>query len=227
MLKHTAVGTDQKRQLVRPQRQAFRQRSPLALRRSVEHGVRIAVSREEALETDEVGRCWTADQDRSGARFDQADAAQDEGAHDEFAEIGRSDDECAYMRGVEGQSRATLRPGSSGGDRGPTAEQADLARELAGPERRDGALVAEPIAANGLDRAIENEPCRRVPIARSEGHLSWCEASWSPAGKAPRRVDLSLGELGEHLRAARLDEAHHFPPWPSNKSDDVPAAKRS
>ena len=72
------------------------------------------------------------------------------------------------------------------GDRRTASEHANLAGELAGPQRGDRTLIAEAIAANDHDRAIDHEPRRGVPLANSEGDIAWLEASWRPAGKALR-----------------------------------------
>ena len=54
--------------------------------------VRIAVAGEKALQPDQVRRIRRSNQHRAAdASLDQGDAAQDQGPHDAFAEIGFRD----------------------------------------------------------------------------------------------------------------------------------------
>ena len=51
--------------------------------------MRMAVAAEKALQPQHVGILGAADNDRpAGADFEQADAAQDQRAHDPFAKLG-------------------------------------------------------------------------------------------------------------------------------------------
>ena len=81
----------------------------------VEHRVRIGVARQKTLQPHQVGRAGPADQQRADAAIlDQRDAAQDEGAHDDLAELGRTDHQRADVRGVERQRGAAFGAGLRG-----------------------------------------------------------------------------------------------------------------
>ena len=58
-----------------------------ALTRAVENQMGIAVAGQERLQAEKLGGAGAAEQDRTDATLQQADAPQDEGAHDQLAEL--------------------------------------------------------------------------------------------------------------------------------------------
>ena len=127
-LEHRAVGADHQRQFAGAHAEALDQAVRFLVGIGIQHGVGIAVAREKALQTDEVGRTAPVDQQRAGAAvLDQRHPAQDEGAHQQFADFGRADHQRADMRGIERNGGAAIRAGMPGGD-GAAAARVGLSR---------------------------------------------------------------------------------------------------
>ena len=80
---------------------------------------------------------------------------------------------CAASNGSAVQPSGPARPR---GERAASGELADLAGELADAERGDRRLVVEPVAPDDLDRALEHQPGRRVPLADVVDALAGREA---------------------------------------------------
>ena len=132
-LQHRAVRADHQRQLLWLHAQALDDGATFLVRRGVQDGVGVAVAAEKALKPHKVRRARSADQDRAYATLlDEADAAQDEGAHDRLADLCRADHQRTEMGGIERQSGAALRAGAARGERGATGQLAELAADLAG-----------------------------------------------------------------------------------------------
>ena len=153
------------------------------------------------------------DQHRARAAvLDQSDAAQDEGAHDDLADLGRADHQRAHMRGVERQRGAAVGAGPAAGERIAPGELAHLTGELPDMMRRDRRLALEAVAPHDVDRALEHEPGGGIALADVEHHLARRERPRRPAGKALGGFDLRGIEHGKHLLAACFGDAHAGPP---------------
>ena len=96
----------------------------------------------------------------------EADAAQDKGAHQDFAKLGRADDQRADVCGVERQRGAAFRPG---------APEASVPRpdnslispvNWPAPRRAISASSAEAIAPHDNDLAFQHEPGRMRGVRR-------------------------------------------------------------
>ncbi len=97
--------------------------------------MRIAVARQEILQPHQFGIVAAADQNRARAALrDQRHPAQDEGAHEDLANLGGTDHQRAQMRSVERQRRAAVPSGAAHGQRLLAGERPDLAGELTGAE---------------------------------------------------------------------------------------------
>ena len=178
----------------------------------VEDGMRIAAAGEEALEAGKIGRARVPHKHRSGAPgLDQADPAEDEGAHDRLADFGRTDHHGAQVSGVEWHCNAAFRARVPGGERRAPAELAHFAAELTGPVDNDRRLMPQPIPADDGDRPSKDEPGGRITVTDFENHLARCEGAALGAREASRCRDLGGVECREHLVAARVEQAHVTP----------------
>ena len=89
IFENRAVWANDQRQLVRQHADPFDHGATIIVGFGVEHEVGITAAREEPLEPGDRGSSRHADQDSAGAAFfDQPDTARDQGAHDDFADIG-------------------------------------------------------------------------------------------------------------------------------------------
>ena len=75
--------------------ETFDQRPGAAVCRRIEVAVGVTVAPQEIDEAEDVAVRLIADDDRPGTGFDQADPAQDQGAHDAFANVGLGDEQRA------------------------------------------------------------------------------------------------------------------------------------
>jgi hypothetical protein len=210
-LEHGAVGAEHQRKILRLHAEALNHGAAFLVVGGVEHGVGIAVAREKALQPHELRRARPTDQHRARAAvLDQPHAAQDEGAHERFADVRRADHQRADMRGVERDCSQAVRTGPTERQGRAAGELADLAGELADAERGDRRLVIEAVAPADVDRALEHQPGRRVPRAHVVDRLAGREFSRGAAGEALGGRDLCRVEHGKQLVTAGIDKTHDF-----------------
>ncbi len=206
---HGAVRTDHQRQFGRQHAEPFDHVMPFAVDRRIEYEIGIAAARQEALQREQRLAVGVADQHRArAARLDQADAAQDQRAHHDLADLGRPDHQRAQMRRIERQRGASVVARDTAGKRGTTGKLADLSAELAGAVDRDRDFVAQPIATVDRDGALQDQPGRRMLVADREDRDARGKALRRAAGEAGRDLDLRRGEHREGLRLTRVDRAH-------------------
>ena len=94
----------------------------------------MAVAGQEILQPQHVGVVGAADDDRpAGAALEQADAAQDQRAHDPLAEFGLLDQQIAQPRRRNDQRFDGLHCATAVDQRGPAGQLRQLAHEGAGP----------------------------------------------------------------------------------------------
>ncbi len=119
--------------------------------------MRIAVAGQKALETNDTGGIRRTDQHRpAGSAPDQADAAQNERAHDALAEIGLSDHQRAQPFGRD-QQRLDVAFGMAVHQRRTRGQLTDLGQELAGPLIDDRRDTAEAITLRNGDMAGQHD----------------------------------------------------------------------
>ena len=148
-------------------------------------------------------------QHRAGAVLcEEADAPEDERAHDDLAKLGGAHDEGPQMRRVDRHRGAALGTCPSGGEDAATGELAHVAAELARALDRDVPLVTQTVATDDLDASVEHQPRRDPPRAGFEDDLARPEGPRRTAGEALRRLHLRRVEHGKHLLAPRVDDAH-------------------
>ncbi len=92
---HPAVRTDGNGQLHFRKPHLLYQVAGVPVSVRIDQRVGHAVASEEVLQSHEVCRVTSPEQDRSGTDLDQEGAPQDEGAHDGFADLSGTDDQVA------------------------------------------------------------------------------------------------------------------------------------
>ena len=110
-LEHAAARADQKRQVLGREGKIVEELAA-ALTRAVENQMGIAVAGQEHLQAEKLGGAGAAEQDRTDATLQQADAPQDEGAHDQLAELRGTHDERAQAGRIERQRDASVHTGA-------------------------------------------------------------------------------------------------------------------
>src|SRR4029077_20770219 len=106
-LEHAAARADQKRQVLGREGKIVEElAAPRARANWNQKG--IAVAGQERLQAEKLGGAGAAEQDRTDAALQQADAPQDEGAHDQLAELRGSHAERAQPGRVERQRDAPV-----------------------------------------------------------------------------------------------------------------------
>ncbi len=128
-----AVRAQHDRQLPGVDVEALDQRLRLRIGLGIERLVRMAVAGQETLQPQHVAVLGAADDHRpAGPGLDQADAAQDQGAHDALAELGLGDEQRPQPLGRDDQGfHRALRVGID--QRRPARQLRQLAHERAGP----------------------------------------------------------------------------------------------
>src|SRR5262249_3028856 len=145
-----SVRTKHHRKLLRQHAKALHDHAAVRIVDRVEYLVRIAVAPEEAFESPELRGARDAHQHRTDpaallSLLDQADATQNVGTHQGFADLGGADHQRADMRGVEGKRGASLTAGTAASERGASAKLAQLAGDLTFTMGRDRRFAIEAI----------------------------------------------------------------------------------
>ena len=151
------VGADDDRQLARLQGEAFEEAAGIGVALGVEQPVRVAVAGEELGQAMGVAAVAGADDDHASLAVpDQADAAQDEGAHHDLADVGLVGDQPAELRPVHAHDPARHRGAAVHQDLA-VVEEVELAGELALAMGVEHALGAVVVGLEDLDAAFEHE----------------------------------------------------------------------
>ena len=132
--------------------------------------MRIAVAGEKSLQANDAARIRRADQHRAaGAALDQADPAQDQGAHDALAEIGfRHQQRAQLLR--RNQQRFDVALGMAIDQRDAARELADFGQKLTWPLIDDRRDVTEAVALGDARHgrtAATNIPGPGLPVSNS------------------------------------------------------------
>ena len=153
---HGAVRAHDQRQIGARGRIAREEIGGVLVARRIQQMMRLSVTRQEILQARHVAERGRADQHRAAdTALDQADAAQDQRAHDALAEIGFRDQQRTELV-RRNEQRLDLALGMAVDQRDATRELADLGEELARPlfdHRRD---VAKTVAVGDRDVAREH-----------------------------------------------------------------------
>ncbi len=176
--------------------------------------VRITVAGKEALQPDQAGRLRRSDQHRAAdAALDQADAAQDQGPHDAFAEIGLRDQQRAQPLRLD-QQGLDIALGAAIDQRDPAGKLADFGQKLSRPLVDHRRHMAEPVALGDGDMAGQQHEHARAGLAGFEQHLAVAVALdfAEPAhaldlGGRERRKRLVVARAERRQRGAFIDAA--------------------
>ncbi|CUX03686.1 hypothetical protein AGR1B_Lc50102 [Agrobacterium fabacearum S56] len=179
------------------------------------------------MQARERGIASGSNQNRTCACIDQTDAAQDEGAHDDFADIGRSDHQGPQMGGIKGNGRAALGPGAGPGKCRSTRQLVDFARQLACSMRRDRRLAGKTFVAKHVHRSLQHQPGGRCVVSYLVDEVTTGEIFWLAAGKTLGRLDLMGVEHRKHLVQARAEICHLLPPAGNVVRRSPPIFRRS
>jgi hypothetical protein len=172
----------------------------------IEVPIRVAVAGQEARQADDHGVGGAADDHRaSGARFQQPDAAQDQGAHDPLAQLGLGDQHGAQAVGLDAQH---LQVGQGVDvDQGRSVRQlGQFADEVAGTVLDDHVALVMGVAAGDLGLAFEDHHQSGRDLAGLGQHGAG--PGVGDVAEAADAVDLLRLQGGEHLIAAGVDDGH-------------------
>ena len=156
--------------------------------------MRIAVAREEALDAQRVGGMHAADQDRAAAGvLDHADAAQDERAQDDLADIGFGADHPAES-GARYADRSARFRRARPDQHLALVEQVELAGELVRAVRGDDDLVAMRVGLHHRHRAVGQQEEVDPAIALAKQRVARRESLLAAIVADP------LGHVGIEMR---------------------------
>ncbi len=162
----------------------------------VDADVGEGVAREELLQAQRAGRMARAEQDDIAALgSDQPHAAQDERAHEDFAQLDIALDEMAQVFAVDGEHLAFFAHARAHHAR-RTAQGAHLPGKLARRVHHDQLLPGKA-GAHDLDAARENDEHRGVALAGLGEDLAFARAYPLPVRFEAR--DLRGGQPGKGL----------------------------
>jgi hypothetical protein len=168
----------------------------------------IAVAGQERLQAEKLGGAGAAEQDRTDATLQQADAPQDEGAHDQLAELRGTHDECTQPGRIERQRDAPVGTRARTRESRPLAQLMQLAGEMTAFERLQGDFLIEPVTAERLSRPLEQKPGWHATVADLVDLLSRREASRLDIGETLDDLELRFAQPRETLDTA-IGDRHH------------------
>src|SRR6266850_5346261 len=162
-------------------------------------GEGLSVAAQELSDTQRGCRVAGADEDQAAVAVgDERHPPQDEGAHEDLAELEVPLHESAQMLAIDDDDRSVAE--SPAADEGAAGGQhVDLAREFPGTVDRD-LLLAAVERAHDLDGPFDDDEEAGVLLPRLEQHLAGAHAASLADSGDP--AELSGGQLGEHLVAA-------------------------
>ena len=200
---HRSVGAGDERHVLGPRRVALDEAVRVRVVGGIEDQVRNAVAGEKTPQPRHVRGRGRTDQHRAAcAHLDQADAAQDQRAHDLLAEIGFGDQQRAQLL-RDDEERLDRAGRDAVRERAPARELPDFARESSGGELGDEQIVPVPVAAGDAQRAREHDEHARASLPGLEQTLAVRVAA--RRAEAAQARDLLVREDREHLRAARFE----------------------
>jgi len=166
--------------------------------------VRMPVAGEETFEAQNIGMIRAADDDGpTGSEPEKGDAAEDQGAHNAFAQLGLFHQEIAQpaRRNEEGLDRLL----GVGIDQRRAARQlGKLAHERARTVLYDELGVSRPSAVSDLDPACQNDKGAWRDFAGRDDAVA--RRIGFELTKPPQPADLRLLQHGEHLIASGFGE---------------------
>ncbi|HEY0525043.1 MAG TPA: hypothetical protein VGD08_16735 [Stellaceae bacterium] len=193
---------DDHRELVGAEFEAVEEAAGIRIRLGIEKAVRIAVARQEPLQPQRVAAMTRADQHHPAMHVpNEADAPQDEGAHDDLADIRLAGDQPAEIGAPHAHDPA-VDADAAGNEDLAIVEQVEFARELAVGVHREDVFRAVLVVVEDLDRALDHEEEIDASLAPLEDRRAFRQALLGAVGGDPRRH--LLAEPREGLRLAQV-----------------------
>src|SRR6185503_3801642 len=164
--------------------------------------VRVAIARQKLFDAKRARGVNRPDEhDISGPQLDQLDAAEDEGAHQDLAEVGVGLHEGQQMFAIQFDHFARL--GGARAEQGaPARQHGGLAAELPGSKDHDETFGVAGWPHN-LDFAALDHEERDGLVADLDEHFSALDRPYAAARGDPR--DLRWGQHRKYVVVARLD----------------------
>ena len=189
---------DDHRQVAGLQVEAVEEAAGIGVGLGVQHAVRVAVARHEALQPLHVARMPGPNQHDAALRvLDEADAAQDEGAHDDLADVGLGGHQAAEVGPAD--AHHARRPGGAARDQDlAVVEEVHLAGELALAMHRDDAGRAMHVQVQDLDRSLQHQEEVDAALAAFEQQRAIGDVLGLAVGRH------TIGEFGRQLREGLL-----------------------
>ncbi len=180
--------------------------------------MRMPVAGEEPFEAQHVAIVGAADDDRAaGADLDQADPAQDQGAHDALAELGLFDHQLAQPA-RRYDERLDRFGGSRVDERRAVGELRQFAHKRARAVGHDRLGLSVPAALGDFDPAAQDHKSARRHLAGR--HHMFARPIGSALAEPRQPLDLRRLQHRKHLPAPGLDQRvyrlrHRFPQQPT------------
>ena len=170
----------------------------------IELHARRAIAREKALEPQHVGIFGAADDHRSAdAGLQHLRAAQDQRAHQPFAEVGLGDQQRPHPVGRKDQRLDRL-GNDAVAERRPAGELRQFANECARAEFVKVLALAVGVVAVNVNLAAENDGEAEADFANGRQRFARREAAY--LAEARGALDIRRVELREDLVASRLND---------------------
>ena len=175
---HAAVGTHNKRQILRASVFVAQQLGAMRIGIWIDRGMRMSVAGQETLQAQHVGVFRRAHENGSAAgAFDQGNAAQDQRAHDAFADFGLADQQGAQLLRPQ-QQRAHIGARDVVHQRRAAAQLRNLAHETARAVCGDKDRFAQRVAADDVHRALQQDEHARRGNARFQQFVARGESGF-------------------------------------------------
>ncbi len=199
VLQHRAVGDQHQGQVAALRVHAGQQAVGLVLDRGVQHPVGDAVAAEEVLQLHHARMVRRADQHRPArAGLDQPDPAQDQGAHDPFAQLRLRDHQAAQALGRD-RDGLDLAHGAGVDEGGAARQLAHLGQEVARAVGDDRQVVAQAVAPAHVHPARQDQEHAEPGLPGVHQIVARGEAA--RLAEAAQPVDLLVRQREIHLLA--------------------------
>src|SRR5207247_1525759 len=201
---HPSVRAEDDRQRPRLDAESLEQGLRAGVAVGVERVVRMPVAREESCQPKHVAVAGVADDQRArDGALEETDAAQDERAHDAFAQLRFRDQNVAQLAGWDDERLDRLH-GMRVHQRRAAGQLAELAHERARTVRDDRLVAPERVVLRDGDLTGQNDEHAGTDFAGRDEPLA-C-AVGATLAEAPQTLNLRGLQGGEHLLVAGLDE---------------------
>ena len=184
--------------------EALDQRFRLRIGHRVQRLMRMAITAEKVFQSKHIAALGPADDHRAaGAGLEQADTAQDQGAHDPLAELRLGDQQGAQP--VRRNDQGLNRPACAGVHQGRSTRQLrEFAQKSARAVGDDQRRVARSVVPGDVDIAGQDDAQPMADGAHTRQRFAG--AKRLHLAKPPNPLDLGRLQIGKHLVVARVDD---------------------